>query len=67
MAKYFKIAKIDATTFKRMTGNKLDCLQMTMLADDGNVYVAVDENEQDYIDVGLEIFDADRGADHAST
>ncbi len=67
MAKYFKIAKIDATTFERMTSNKLNCLQMTMLADDGNVYVAVDENEQDYIDVGLEIFDADRGVDHAST
>ena len=67
MAKYFRIAEIDAATFKRMTSNKLNCLQMTMLADDGNVYVAVDENEQDYIDVGLEIFDADRGADHAST
>lgn len=67
MAKYFRIAEIDAATFKRMTGNKLNCLQVTMLADDGNVYVAVDEDEQDYIDVDLEMFDTNRGADHAST
>ena len=67
MAKYFRIAEIDAATFKCMTGNKLNCLQVTMLADDGNVYVAVDEDEQDYIDVDLEMFDTNRGADHAST
>lgn len=28
MAKYFRITEIDATTFKRMTGNELDCLQV---------------------------------------
>ena len=64
MAKYFRIAEIDAATFERMTGYELDCLQVAMLADDGNVYVAVDENGQDYIDLDLEMFDADRGADH---
>ena len=64
MAKYFRIAEIDATTFERMTGFELDCLQVAMLADDGNVYVAVDEDEQDYIDVDLEMFDTDGGADH---
>lgn len=58
MAKYFKIAEIDASTFERMTGDELDCLQVATLADDGNVYVAVDEDEQDYIDVDLEIFGA---------
>ena len=56
MAKYFKIAEIDASTFECMTGNELDCLQVTMLADDGNGYVAVDEDRQDYIDVDLETF-----------
>lgn len=56
MAKYFKITEIDASTFECMTGNELDCLQVTMLADDGNVYVAVDEDRQDYIDVDLETF-----------
>ncbi len=61
MAKYFRIAEIDAATFKRMTGGKLDCLQVALLADDGNVYIAVDEDGQDYIDVDLEMFDADGG------
>lgn len=64
MAKYFRIAEIDAATFERMTGDELDCSQVAMLADDGNVYVAVDEDGQDYIDVGLEMFNADGGADH---
>lgn len=59
MAKYFRIAEIDAATFERMTGDELDCLQVVLLADDGNVYVAVDEDEQDYIEVDLEMFDAD--------
>ena len=61
MAKYFRIAEIDAATFERMTGYELDCLQVAMLADDGNVYVAVDEDGQDYIDVDLEMFDTDGG------
>jgi hypothetical protein len=64
MAKYFRIAEIDAATFERMTGDELDCLQVVLLADDGNVYVAVDEDGQDYIDVDLEMFDTDGGADH---
>lgn len=63
MAKYFRIAEIDAATFERMTGYELDCLQVAMLADDGNVYVAVDEDGQDYIDVDLETFGADAGAE----
>ena len=61
MAKYFRIAEIDAATFERMTGDELDCLQVTLLADDGNVYVAVDEDGQDYIEVDFEMFDADGG------
>lgn len=66
MAKYFRITEIDATTFKRMTGDELDCLQVALLADDGNVYVTVDEDGQDYIDVDLEMFDADGGGDHGA-
>ena len=57
MAKYFRITEIDAATFERMTGEELDCLQVAMLADDGNVYVAVDEDGHDCIDVDLEMFD----------
>lgn len=67
MAKYFKIAEIDAATFERMTGDKLDCLQVVTLVDDGNVYVAVDEDRKDYIDFDLEIFDAGEGHDNAPT
>lgn len=61
MAKYFRIAEIDAATFERMIGDELDCLQVALLADDGNVYVAVDDDGQDYIEVDLEMFDADGG------
>ncbi len=61
MAKYFRIAEIDAATFERMTGDELDCLQVVTLADDGDVYVAVDEDGQDYIDVDLEMFGVDGG------
>lgn len=61
MAKYFRIAEIDAATFERMTGDEIDCLQVALPADDGNVYVAVDEDGQDYIEVDLEMFDADGG------
>ena len=61
MAKYFRITEIDFATFERMTGDELDCLQVVTLADDGDVYVAVDEDGQDYIDVDLEMFDADGG------
>ena len=64
MAKYFRITEIDAAIFERMAGDKLDCLQVVTLADDGNVYVAVDEDGQDYIDVDLEMFDVDGGADN---
>lgn len=61
MAKYFRITEIDASTFVHMTGDELGCLQVTILADDGSVYVAVDEDGQDYIEVDLEMFDADGG------
>lgn len=61
MAKYFRITQIDAATFERMTGDELDCLQVAIPADDGNVYVAVDEDRKDYIEVDLEMFDSDGG------
>ena len=48
MAKFFRITEIDAETFERMTGEKLDCLQVISPADDGNVYAAVDEELRDF-------------------
>lgn len=63
-AKYFRIEEIDAATFELMTGQELDCLQLVMLADDGNVYVAADEYNQECLDIDLEMFDTDGGADN---
>ena len=57
MAKFFRITEIDAETFERMTGDKLDCLHVAIPADDGNVYVAVDEELKDFIEVALDMFD----------
>lgn len=59
MAKYFRITKIDAATFKGMTGQKYDCMQVSVLADDGNVYVAVNDDGQDCLGIDLEMFDTD--------
>ena len=56
MAKYFKITQIDSATFERMTGDELNCLQLVVPADDGNVYVAVDEDMNDCIEVDIEMF-----------
>ena len=66
MARYFKIVEIDVDTFTCMTGDELDCLQVVVPADDGNVYVAVDEDEEDHIDIDLEMFDADGGDSDAA-
>lgn len=51
------VAEIDADTFEHMTGDKLDCLQVAALGRDKNVYVAVDVDEEDCIDVCLDVFD----------
>ena len=66
MAKYFRITEIDAPTFERATGSELDCLQVVVHAKDGNVYVAVDEDRQDCIDVDLEMFDTDGDRKHTT-
>lgn len=57
MAKYFRITEVNAATFERMTGDELDCSQMAIRADDGDVYAAVDEESEDFIEVYLELFD----------
>ena len=69
MAKYFRVTEIDAVAFERMTGEDevLDCLQVAVLANDGNVYVAVDKDRQAYINIGLRMFDADRGVSDAKS
>ena len=57
MPKYFRITEVNAATFERMTDDELDCLEMAIRADDGDVYVAVDEESEDFIEVYLELFD----------
>lgn len=57
MAKYFRITEVNAATFERMTGDELDCLQTAIRADDGDVYAAVDEELEDFLEVYLELFD----------
>ena len=56
MPRYFKIKEIDAETFCRATGEYLDCSQLSVPVD-GDVYVAVDEEDESEISVGLECFD----------
>ena len=54
MAKYFKVTEIDSSTFKRMTGEKLGYyVQVSMLANDGTVYLAVNDDKQDYIEIDI--------------
>ena len=60
MEKYFKITEIDSATFKRMTGEKLGYyMQVSVLADNGDVYLAVQDNDQDYIEINIEMFESE--------
>ena len=60
MAKYFKVTEIDSATFKRMTGEKLSYyMQVSVLADDGTVYLAVKDDVRDYIELDLEMFESE--------
>ena len=61
MAKYFRVVEIGANRFERMTGTYLDCSQMAVLADDGNVYDAVDDEVEDQIEVDIDMFAVDGG------
>ena len=57
MAKYFKITEIDSASFKRMTGEELGyCEQVSVLADDGTVYLAVKDDGRDYIELNMNMF-----------
>lgn len=58
MGRYFSITEIDADTFEHMTGDSLDCSQVVSPLIDVCVYVAVDDDEEDGIDVNLEMFGA---------
>lgn len=55
MAKYFTITENSADTFRRMTGLELDCAQVTAVAHDGNVYVAVEDSDVEYLEISLDM------------
>lgn len=56
MARYFKITEIDSDTFTNATGDILDCSQLVSPAD-GYVYVAVDESEEDELNIPFDCFE----------
>lgn len=56
MAKYFKVVEIDADEFIDNTGEDLDCCQLVIPI--GNkVFVAIDEDDQDEIEIPLDCFE----------
>ena len=57
MARYFKIEEIDFETFNKATDEELKCDQITVIADDDNVYVAVDDTNKIAFPVLLGVFD----------
>lgn len=59
MARYFKIEKLDSATFERMTGETLEeCYQETrVFAEDGNLYIGVDEDEVDSVHFAPDVLD----------
>lgn len=56
MARYFKIEEIDFETFNKATDEELKCDQITVIADDDNVYVAVDDTNKIAFTVLLGVF-----------
>ena len=56
MAKYFKVVEIEAGEFIDKTGEDLDCCQLVVPV--GNeVFVAIDEYDQDEIEIPLDCFE----------
>lgn len=55
MARYFRITEISGDEFVHATGEDLDCSQLVVPTGE-SVYVAVDENSEDELVVGLDCF-----------
>ena len=56
MARYFKVIEIDSDSFIGATGEDLACCQLVVPTSEA-VFVAVDECEEDEIQIPLDIFD----------
>lgn len=59
MARYFKIEKLDSATFERLTGETLeeDYQETRVFTEDGNLYIAVDEDEVDSVHFAPDVLD----------
>lgn len=55
MNRYFKVIEIDAYKFINATGEDLDCCQLVVPTNEA-VYVAVDEDDEDEIQISLDCF-----------
>lgn len=58
MSRYFKAIEISEEEFYVATGEELDCLQ-DVIPVDGVIYVGVDDDEKNEIDIDLDCFDSD--------
>lgn len=56
MARYFKVVEIDSDTFIEKVGSDLDCAQLIDCVD-GIAYVAIDDTDEDELQIPLEMFD----------
>lgn len=56
MARYFKVVEIDSDTFIQKVGCDLDCAQFIDCTD-GIAYVAIEDTEEDELQIPLEIFE----------
>lgn len=56
MARYFKVTEIDRDTFIQTVGCDLDCAQFINCAA-GIAYVAIDDAEEDELQISLDLFD----------
>ena len=56
MAKYFKVVEISEEEFINVTGEGLDCCQVSIPTSEG-VFVGVDEEQEDEISIPLDCFE----------
>ena len=56
MAKYFKVVEISEEEFINVTGERLDCCQVSIPTSEG-VFVGVDEEQEDEISIPLDCFE----------
>ena len=56
MKRYFKITEIDEEHFAFATGELLDCYQLAVRVG-GDVFVGLDANEADVIEIEPDMFD----------